>query len=295
MKASVDQNSAGILSVWHCIFTVSGNKDAEEGLKEEKKQEMIEMYGHMKHLRLAIHGIENPDLIGIPEIAKPFNSIFSGMTKENLIQDQINSFMREVANMRQVMKDIKNCSSSSLYGSVGGLKLNDNTPKYIISFLILWYWLAVWSSSDKPENHGAKDEFIEVIEMNKETLGFFLVGVGTPKINPKEQQELLQTLLYKLLQMLKSDHQFWTEFIDQFLNKMIPKPEAPKTSMNLHIFWGALVAGIVAGVVSPFLVDGIKEAVKYSSDHIEDLGNAMTEAMRYVGEGALAGVSPYPN
>lgn len=223
MTASVEQNSAGILSLWHCIFAVSAKKDVEGTPTEEKIQAMVDIYRQMRHLRSAIHGINNnnPDFTDdIAKIAKPFNSMFSEMSKEKWIEEFC-SMMGEVVHMRDVLKDIKQstdrskCSSSTTLYDVE----NDNKSKNIISLLTLWYWLAVWSSPGQVENGGAKDEFMDAIEAHDKTLGFLLVNMNSP-INNEGKQEI-QILFSKLLQMLKSDHQFWMDVLDQFIDNML--------------------------------------------------------------------------
>lgn len=224
METSADQNSAGILSVFHCIltwsFAVSSNKhtDPEGKLKGEKIQAMIDIYRHMKNLRLTIHGIENPDFISISEVSKPFY-VFSEMSKENW-NEELRSLMGEIVNMRDVLKGIKERLQStniSKCSTLFGVE-NGSQPKNIISLLTVWYWLAAWSSPDQPENGGAKYEFVEAIEANDKMLGFLMVN--TSPIHPVEEQEL-QVLFAKLLQMLKSDHLFWLDILNRFTDKMV--------------------------------------------------------------------------
>ncbi|XP_021755490.1 uncharacterized protein LOC110720755 [Chenopodium quinoa] len=141
------------------------------------------------------------------------------MSKEKWVEEFC-SFMREVVTMRDELKGLKERLHSIDLSNPSTL-LNDNKPKDIITLLTLWYWLAAWSSLDQPKDCCAKDEFIQAMEVQSKALGFLMVKI-TP-IDPIEQQEL-QILLSKLLQMLKLDYQLWMDSLNHWIGTLTLQP-----------------------------------------------------------------------
>ncbi|XP_021853037.1 uncharacterized protein [Spinacia oleracea] len=240
---SAEKSSAGILSIWHCILTrylaICANNDGRPKEEEKTHYTMIEIYRHMRHLRLAMNGIENPDSISISEIAKPFNSMFTIISEDEWVE-QLQSLMQEVITMRDSLDDIKELLLVTDLNKC--VVENDNQPKNLICLLTLWYWFAAWSSPvDQSENlSSATADFMEAIEAQDKSLGFLLVC--TSQIQLKEQQQL-QIIFSKLLLMLKSDPKHWTDVLTRFIDAMSSTPKAPETlmtsSMHLEPFQNA--------------------------------------------------------
>ncbi|XP_021755491.1 uncharacterized protein LOC110720756 [Chenopodium quinoa] len=248
---------------------------------------MVDIYKHMKHLRLAINKLENPTLINIPEMAKPFNAIFSGMSKEKWVEEFC-SFMREVVAMQDELKDLKERVHCIDLSNPDTTLFKVDQPKDIITLLTIWYWLAAWSSPDQPDNHIAKEEFMEAIEAHDQVLGLLLVN--TAPINVAEEQEL-KDLFCKLLRMLKSDHLLWTDVLNQFTNKMYSTG-----SMQLNSFKNAdntpsVCIGLPAAIATAVAVDVIVKVGKAAYENRDEIKNKLED----IGEDVVEFVSNAAN
>lgn len=249
MRGSVDQNSALILSLWHCkfawFFADSTNKHAQRLRCIQRTREAMEsIYKCKRPLRFAIHDmdinnnpgfdqIDIPDYhITIPEIATHFNCIVLeyGIPHEVWI-GELHSLMEEVVSISHVLKDYQHRLLVHANDTKSTSTLRDSfhhiyeQPKFTVCLLTLWYWLVVWcfpDSSKPSSNHSNSDhlkkEFILAIESHFDMLARCLVSPSL-MINKTEQHHL-QNLFTMLIRMLKLDLQHWIDALDYFTGKM---------------------------------------------------------------------------
>ncbi|XP_021758621.1 uncharacterized protein LOC110723582 [Chenopodium quinoa] len=234
MRGSVDQNSALILSLWHCKFAWFFADSTNKYAKMLSRSPMIHkalgsIYHSMKPLRIAIH---DHHINNIPEIARHFNCIVleSGIPHA-VWMGELHSLMEEVVSISHVLKDYQHRllvhandtkSTSTLRDSFDHIH---EQPKFTVCLLTLWYWLVVWcfpDSSKPSSNHSINDhlknEFILAIESHFDMLARCLVN-PSPTINKTEQHHL-QNLFTMLIRMLKLDLQHWIDALDYFTGKM---------------------------------------------------------------------------